>query len=200
MASINTLNATVTAQSTQIATNTADIATNTAGIATNAANINALGVTTAAAFGGGSTYTSGGGVSAPAYRVQARNYNNVGSAITALDDGLSAVQSQISGMQTQNNLLAAGYLGHGQDIAALRNSVQRGYEGSAIAAATAAGNYLPENKKFAIVGKLSQFRGQYGLGMQGQMRLNDNIVGIASIGGGVRYGGVMTAGGIAVAW
>jgi hypothetical protein len=132
--------------------------------------------------------------------VQSKHDNNVGSAIQALDDGLSNMQSRISGIQTQNNLLAAGYLGHERDIDALRNSVQRGYEGSAIAAAAAGGNYLPDNKNFAIVGKLSQFRGQYGVGMQGQMRLSDNIVGIASFGGGLRYGGVMTTWGIAVAW
>jgi hypothetical protein len=159
-----------------------------------------LGATTAAAFGAGSTYTAATGVSRPTYAVKGQTYNNVGSAIGALDGSISNQQSQINGLQSQSNLFATAYLGHGQDIAALRNSIQRGYEGSAVAAATAAGNYLPENKNFALVGKMSQFRGQYGVGMQGQMRLGANIVGIASIGGGVRYGGVLTTGGLAIAW
>ena len=47
---------------------------------------------TAAALGGGSTPVGGtsGAITAPTYQVQGLNYNNVGSAIAALDHGLTS--------------------------------------------------------------------------------------------------------------
>lgn len=53
------------------------------------ANVNSLGTSTAAALGGGSTYTAGVGISAPNYIVQNVSYNNVGSAIAAIQGGIA---------------------------------------------------------------------------------------------------------------
>lgn len=169
--------------------------------------VNNLGTTTASALGGGSTYTAGTGVSAPSYAVQGQNYNNVGSAITAVDSSLSSLNNQVSAntssinsLQGQVNNLAASYFGHSQDIAALRQGVQRGYEGTAVALAAAGGNFLQENQKFSLTGKFGTFRGQAGIGAIAQARLNQNVIAHAGIGGGLRYGGVGAFAGMTVGW
>lgn len=54
---------------------------------------NNLGTTTARALGGGSTYTPGLGVSDPTYRIQGRNYNDVGSALGAVDNSLTSLNN-----------------------------------------------------------------------------------------------------------
>lgn len=46
-------------------------------------NVNALGTSTAAALGGGSTYTAGAGVSTPNYNLGGTSYTDVGAALTA---------------------------------------------------------------------------------------------------------------------
>lgn len=95
---------------TQVNTNTANIATNASDIATNTANVNTLGNTTASNFGGGSTYTAAGGVSAPNYVVQNVAYHNVGDAIAAVQGGISPQNIYFSaqGNGALDGALAAG--------------------------------------------------------------------------------------------
>lgn len=64
-----------------------------------AANLTALGTTTAAALGGGATYSPATGVSAPSYAVQGGNYNNVGGALTALDNQVTTNTTNITALQ-----------------------------------------------------------------------------------------------------
>lgn len=185
-ADIASLDTTVTVQGVAIAQNTTKIAKNTA-------DLNTLGTTTAAALGGGASYSSDNGISAPNYAIQGRTYNDVGSALSAVDNNLTNIQGQV-------NTLSAGYIGHTQEITGLKQSVQRGYEGTAVALATAGGNFLQESQKFSVTGKFGSFRGQYGMGAVAQARLNQNVVAHAGVGGGVRYGGVGAFGGLTVGW
>jgi hypothetical protein len=91
-------------------------------------------------------------------------------------------------MQGQINTLAAGYIGHNQEIGALRQGIQRGYEGAAVAIANSA-PALSRDRKFGISAKFGTFRGQNALGAMAQVRVSDNVVINGSIGGGLRYGG-----------
>jgi hypothetical protein len=75
-------------------------ATADAGLARNAA----LGASTAGALGGGSTYNAAtGAISAPSYSVQGTSYNNAGSAIAALNGGLSDLDSRIDQLELNNS-------------------------------------------------------------------------------------------------
>jgi autotransporter adhesin len=78
--------------------------------AVNGSQLYATGTSTATNFGGGSTYnTTTGIVTAPTYAVQGSSYNNVGSAIGALDnsvtrlgnrlDRVGAMSAALSGVQ-----------------------------------------------------------------------------------------------------
>ena len=58
-------------------------------------------------FGGGSHVNSDGSVSAPSYAVGNQTFNNVGSAIGALNSGIANLQSEISGMSNKANAGAA---------------------------------------------------------------------------------------------
>ncbi len=150
--SINTLNTTVASQGTQISTNTANIATNTssintlnttvasqgtqistntANIATTAANLTTAGGTTAAALGGGSTYTAGGGVTAPNYNINGRTYNDVGSALTAVNGGYSSLSNNI------NALGQATMSGFTNAYGMINNNQKEARQGIAMAAALA---------------------------------------------------------------
>jgi outer membrane murein-binding lipoprotein Lpp len=102
---------------------------------------------------------------------------------------VNANTSSINSLQGQVNTLAAGYMSHSQDIAALRQGVQRGYEGAAVAIANSA-PALSRDRKFGIAAKYGTFRGQNALGAMAQIRLSDNVVLNGSIGGGFRYGGI----------
>jgi hypothetical protein len=138
-------------------------------------NVNRLGAATAAALGGGAAYTSAGGVSAPSYTVQGKNYSNVGSALGAVDTSLNSLQGQVGGLW--------------QNVGALQRSVQRGYEGSAVAIAHT-GPTISKDSKFGISGKWGNFRGQNAMGVMAQARVDNNIVLNASVGAGLKYGGV----------
>ena len=158
--------------------------------------LNNLGTTTASALGGGSTYTAGNGIGNPSYTVQGQNYNNVGSAVSAIDSNLTSLNSQvavntstINNLQGQVNTLQAGYLGQQQDIAALRQGVQRGYEGAAVAIANSA-PALSKDRRFGVSAKYGTFRGQNALGAMAQVRVSDNVVLNGSLGGGFHYGGI----------
>jgi autotransporter adhesin len=64
--------------------------------AVNGAQIHAVSTSVAGALGGGAGVAAGGTVTAPSYVVQGATHNDVGSAISALDAGLSNLSSQIS--------------------------------------------------------------------------------------------------------
>jgi hypothetical protein len=149
------------------------------------ANVNSLGATTANALGGGSTYTPGIGVSAPSYAVQGRTYNNVGAALGAVDNNLSSLQGQVSGLS--------------QDVGALQKSVQRGYEGTAIAIAHTSPT-ISRDANFGISGKWGNFSGQNALGVTAQARVDKSIVLNASVGAGLNYGTVGVGVGASYEW
>lgn len=153
---------------------------------------NNLGVSTAAALGGGSTYTAGAGVSAPNYSVQGKNYNNVGNAITALDNN-------VSGLNNSVNNLGAQVGGLWQNMSAVKQGVQRGYEGTAVALA-AAPAMLSQGKKFAIATNWGGFRGQNAFGASALVRVHDNVILNAGIGVGLQYSGVGGRAGALFEW
>jgi hypothetical protein len=139
------------------------------------ANVNTLGATTAAALGGGSTYAPGAGLSTPNYSVQGKTYSTVGSALSAVDTSLNTMGAQVGALQ--------------QDVVTLQQDVRRGYEGTAVAIANT-GPTISRDAKFGISGKWGNFRGQNAVGFMAQARLNNNIVFNASVGAGLRYGGI----------
>ena len=96
--------------------------------------------------------------------------------------------------------LQAGVLGLSQSVYDLGRSVQRGYEGTAVAVALGGASYLPDHKWFSVTGNFGTFRGQYGLAAQAQMRVNDWMVVNAGIGAGLKYGGVAGRAGVTLAW
>lgn len=64
----------------------------------------ALGESTAAAFGGGATYDAAtGAVSAPSYSIAGGNYSNVGSALSAVDSQLNILDNRIDTLQSNVN-------------------------------------------------------------------------------------------------
>ncbi len=154
-----------------------------------------------------STYTAGGINSAASRAAQGgatqfittdSNGNLANSAYGPQD--IARLNYSVSNLQSQTNYLAASVMGHTQDISALKSSVQRGYEGTAVALATAGGNFLQENQKFSVTGKFGQFRGQTAFGGTAQARLSNNVIAHAGVGGGVRYGGVGAFGGLTIGW
>ena len=88
------------------------------------------------------------------------------------------------------NVLNANVAGVWQNVDALKHSVQRGYEGSAVAIATSGAPNLSPGKKFALFAKWGNFRNQNAIGGTAIMRVTDNAVVTASFGGGLRHGGV----------
>lgn len=124
----------------------------------------------------------------------------VGDQVNTNTANIAGLNNSVNNLQSQTNYLAASVMGHTQDIAALRSSVQRGYEGTAVALATAGGNFLQENQKFSITGKFGQFRGQTAFGGTVQARLSNNVIAHAGVGGGIRYGGVGAFGGLTIGW
>ena len=145
-------------------------------------NVNSLGTSTAAALGGGSTYTPGAGVGAPNYVVQGKNYNNVGSAFGAVNSSLTGLNNSVNNVGQQIGELW-------QSVGSLQKGVQRGYEGSAVAIAHTSPT-ISRDAKFGVSGKWGNFRGQNALGVMAQARINNNIVLNASVGAGLHYGGV----------
>ena len=96
--------------------------------------------------------------------------------------------------------LQAGVLGLSQSVYDLGRSVQRGYEGTAVAVALGGASYLPDHKWFSVTGNFGTFRGQYGLAAQAQLRVNDWMVVNAGVGAGLKYGGVAGRAGVTLAW
>lgn len=64
--------------------------------AVNGSQINAISERVAAAFGGGSAVLPDGTISAPSYTIQGATYDNVGSALGALDQAVSRLSSEIT--------------------------------------------------------------------------------------------------------
>ncbi len=66
--------------------------------AINGAQLNQVATSTATNLGGGSTFNPATGtVTAPSYTIQGSNYNNVGSALTAVDGSLTTLNTDING-------------------------------------------------------------------------------------------------------
>jgi hypothetical protein len=114
-------------------------------------------------------------------------------------DDIANLNNQVTNINNNVNTLSANVAGLWQNVAALQGSVQRGYEGSAVAMATT-GGYLPENKKFAVTANWGTFRGQNAFGAQGHLRINDHAIIHAGVGAGFRYGGVGGRAGMTLAW
>jgi autotransporter adhesin len=157
-------------------------ATNTA--ATGAAN----------SLGGGANWDATTGAwTGPTYKVQGNSYNNVGDALGAVDNSISSLNNSV-------NTLSANVAGLWQNVNALQGSVQRGYEGSAVAIASSGAPNLSPGKKFAVFAKWGTFRNQNAFGGTALLRVADNAVLTASFGGGMRYGGVGGGVGGLVEW
>jgi hypothetical protein len=105
----------------------------------------------------------------------------------------------IAALNGQVNNLNANVAGLWQSVGALRQSVHRGYEGTAIALALGSAA-LPDNKKFAIAGHYGQFRGEHALGGVALARVNDFLVVDAGVGVGLKRGGVGTRIGATWSW
>ncbi|GJE57820.1 hypothetical protein [Methylobacterium thuringiense] len=104
----------VTALSTDAVNGSQLFNTNTA-VGTVTAQTTALGNATAAGFGGTSTYTAAGGLTAPSYNVYGTPQANVGAAITALQTAAPVQFSNATGTVTQqtpsNNVTLVGAAG-----------------------------------------------------------------------------------------
>jgi hypothetical protein len=86
-----------------------------------------------------------------------------------------------------------------QSVGALQQSIQRSYEGTAIAIALA-GSALPSDKQFAVSANWGTFRGQNAFSGSAQLRVNEYLVLNAGVGAGLREGGVGGRAGVTVAW
>ena len=96
--------------------------------------------------------------------------------------------------------LNANVTGLWQNVAALNQSIQRGYEGTAIAIALA-GTALPSDKNYAISGNWGTFRGQNAFGGSAQIRRKrSSRAERRSLGVGFQKGGVGGRAGATVAW
>jgi autotransporter adhesin len=169
------------------------------------------GAVAGSAAGGVVSVGSAGGGGAPALNRQIQNVAAGvvspsstdainGSQLYAVGTQVNAIQNQVSGVQGQVNALTSGFQGLSQTVSALQTSVQRGYEGTAVALATAGGNFLQPNQKFSLTGKIGTFRGQNAFGAVAQARLSENLIAHAGVGGGLRYGGVGAFGGLTIGW
>jgi hypothetical protein len=106
----------------------------------------------------------------------------------------------INGLYAGYNNLTANVLTLANQTANLGQQVKHGFEGSAIAMAMGGATALPDNKRFSVTGNMGYFRGQYGFGALAQVRLSDNVIANAGVGGGLRYGGIGARGGLTFAW
>lgn len=69
--------------------------------AVNGGQLNTLASSVATSLGGGSTYNANtGSVTAPSYTIQGATYGNVGSALGAVDNNLTALNADVNGMGT----------------------------------------------------------------------------------------------------
>ncbi len=94
------------ANTAQIAADTARTAANAAQATANTANsrTTALATSTAAALGGGSTFSTATGITAPSYAIGGQSYNNVGSALLALDNGLNVLDARVDDLSVSTDL------------------------------------------------------------------------------------------------
>jgi outer membrane murein-binding lipoprotein Lpp len=99
------------------------------------------------------------------------------------------LNSSVNNLNSSVNNLNANVAGLWGSVGALQQSVYRAYEGSAVAIANTAPTISRESR-FGIAVKWGNFRGQNAIGGMAQFRVTPNVVLNASIGGGLRYGGV----------
>lgn len=92
---------------TRVVTGVAAGAVNATSVdAVNGSQLYANAASTAAAFGGGATVNADGTISAPAYTVGGTTVNNVGAAISNIDDRLIKYTSDIGAVQTTVNSIS----------------------------------------------------------------------------------------------
>ncbi len=120
----------------------------------------------AANFGGGSNVNANGAVSSPSYAIQGANYNNVGSALGAVNNSLTNLQGQITSLSKE----------------------VRG--GIASTAAMSSAPMPSAGGKTSWVANGSEFQGQagFGAGFAHRFDTNEPLAATASIGfGGSNY-------------
>lgn len=179
---ISNLNATVSSQGKQIGSN--------------AANIFDAGQTTAAALGGGATYTSNGGISAPSYRVQGSTYNNAGSAIGAINSQLGLHENQISNINTALGSLGAGLVITNQRLEGID---RKAMQGVAIAGAMVAAPMPSSPGKTRIKLNNAYYRGYGATSISVAHRLPVNMPAAITAGASLGYrNSVMVSGGMEV--
>lgn len=142
-----------------------------------------LGNSTATALGGGSTYTSGVGVSAPNYSIQGRNYASVGSAFGAVDNQISNMNQSISGLQNSVGILGAGLTSTNQRLDGVD---RRAAQGIAIAGAMTAAPMPSAPGKTRVKLNNSYYRGYGASSISVAHRLPTSIP--AAITGGISVG------------
>ncbi len=179
---ISNLNTTVSSQGKQISSN--------------AANIFDAGQTTAAALGGGATYTSNGGISAPSYRVQGSVYNNAGSAIGAINSQLGLHENQISNINTALGGLGAGLVITNQRLEGID---RKAMQGVAIAGAMVAAPMPSSPGKTRIKLNNAYYRGYGATSISVAHRLPVNMPAAITAGASLGYrNSVMVSGGMEV--
>jgi trimeric autotransporter adhesin len=107
--------------------------------------------------------------------------------------------NSIASLNNSVTALQVGQMGQQMQIASLQSSVQRGYEGSAVALATTT-PFIPEGKRFAISAHYGNFRNQNAIGGSAVLRVNNNIFVDAGVGVGLRYSGVGGRAGATFVW
>ncbi|WP_205710006.1 YadA family autotransporter adhesin, partial [Paraburkholderia silviterrae] len=130
----------------QLNTTNANVATNASNIAQNTSDINRVegkadqsGVAVASALGGGAAYNSTtGAISAPAYAVQGSTYGNVGAALGSLDTAVTGNTSSISDITNQLNSGTVGLVQ--QATAGADLTVGKDTDGAAVDLADKDGN------------------------------------------------------------
>jgi autotransporter adhesin len=148
---------------------------------------NTTGATVANALGGGSTYTPGGGVSTPSYTVAGGTYDNVGSALAALDAANASYTSKYES-------LAAG-------LAYANQRIDKAYAGTAIALSLPT-PVFHQNQTFVLQAGWGDFEGMNALGLTAAGLIGRDCFGMGStvtVSGGFGASGSTIAGRAAVA-
>jgi len=177
------------ANSVAIGTNSTVTAVHTGPYTVTGGSIAGTGATSAVSFG-----TDG----AP------RQLQNVAAGVVSATSTDAVNGSQLYAVASQVSQHTNAITNINQNIVNLYQNQEslsrKAYEGTAVALASAGGNFLQQNQKFAVTGKFGTFRGQNALGVVAQARVNDNLIAHAGVGGGLRMGGIGASGGLTVGW
>jgi len=88
--------------------------------------ITSSGNSTANALGGGSTYSQNTGISAPSYTVRNATFNNVGSAINAINTQFGIYDNQIAGLNSSVGMLGAGLVSTNEKVDGVDRKASQG--------------------------------------------------------------------------